>query len=50
MKNLRKRIKLDMLVRRAHVLEDALRGTRRVSFDPSGSIVVSLNTSNYICL
>lgn len=41
----------DMIVRRAHVLEDALRRATRSSFDPARSIVVSLhsNTESECC-
>ena len=44
-RELRKQIKSDeceIVVRRAHVLEDALKRAGRMSFDPTHSIVVSL--------
>lgn len=45
MRNLQHQVKRDvepfpMIVRRAHVLEDALRRIRRISFDPSVPITV----------
>lgn len=56
MRELQKRVKknapFDMVVRRAHVLEDALRRANRASFDPSRKIVVSflLYSLSYIVL